>query len=156
MLIKDALDFGSFQLISSSSPRLDAEVLLCHVLNKEIPYLIAHDKDEIGFWDLWKYKRLIQKRKRGVPIAYLMGKKEFFGLELEVNKSVLVPRQDTEILADCVIEYFKEHETQDTEGSFVLLDVGTGSGCIPIAFQNKFYIDKQSTLRIVSIAKQQN
>lgn len=135
MQIKDIINFGMERLVSSSSPRLDAEVLLCYVLDKPASFLISHDTDEVGFWNLFKYKRLIKKRRRGVPIAYLMGKKEFFNLEIMVNDSVLVPRQDTEILVECVIEYFNsQFRKRDLSiAPTVLLDVGTGSGCIPVS-----------------------
>ena len=151
MQIKHIIDWGMERLTSSSSPRLDAEVLLCYILDKEASYLISHNTDEIGFWNLFKYKKLIKKRSRGVPVAYLMGKKEFFNLEILVNNSVLVPRQDTEILVDCVVEYIKDNwkidikvdprvkpeddkrTREDDIGECVLLDVGTGSGCIPVS-----------------------
>ncbi len=135
MQIKEAINLGIEQLVSSSSPRLDAEVLLGYIINKEASHLIAHDMDELSFWDLFKFKRLIKKRKRGVPVAYLMGKKEFFELELEVNESVLVPRQDTEILVDVVVDYLKSQNCRRDSriAPTILLDVGTGSGCIPIS-----------------------
>ncbi len=155
MLIKDVLKWGhETLLLTSDSARLDAEVVLAHVLKKPTTFLLSHNDSEVGFWSLWRYKRLIERRKKGEPVAYLVGHKEFFCLDLAVNRHVLVPRPDTEILVGCVISYFKsearnsKHEKRcsksDTPSKnirisnfgfrdFMLLDIGTGSGCIPIA-----------------------
>jgi release factor glutamine methyltransferase len=144
MQIKELLKWGHEQLIlSSESARLDAELLLAHTLKKPVTFLLAHDETEMGYFALRKYHRLIGQRKDGMPVAYLTGHKEFYGLDFEVNRHVLVPRPDTEILAERVIEYIN----QITEGaidksrrrgsssspSVILLDVGTGSACIPIS-----------------------
>ena len=132
MIIKEALRWGhETLLLSSESARLDAEVLLSHVLKKPATFLLAHDRAEVGFWDLGKYKRFIEKRKEGVPVAYLTGHKEFFFLDFEVNKNVLVPRPDTEILVESVIEYVQRGLL--SAPSVILLDIGTGSGCIPVS-----------------------
>ncbi len=132
MLIKDALKWGhETLLLTSDSARLDAEVLLAYVLKKPASFLLSHDDSEVGFWSLWRYKRLIERRKKGEPVAYLVGHKEFFCLDLAVNRHVLVPRPDTEILVDCTIQYLRS-QISDLR-STVLLDIGTGSGCIPIA-----------------------
>lgn len=134
MQIKEALRWGHEELLlTSESARLDAEVLLSHILKKPTTFLLAHDEEEIGFFPLWKYRRFISKRKEGIPVAYLTGRKEFFFLDLEVNKHVLVPRPDTEILVEAVIEYLKQLRKTNYELRISLLDVGTGSGCIPIA-----------------------
>jgi len=131
MKIKNALLWGHEVLTpSSDSARLDAELLLAHVLRKPVTFLLAHDDHELGFFKLWRYKRLVEKRKAGWPVAYLTGHKEFYFLDLFVNRHVLVPRPDTEILVEAVIDYLRAVKTRK---SLLLLDVGTGSGCIPIA-----------------------
>ncbi|MBN2087187.1 peptide chain release factor N(5)-glutamine methyltransferase [Candidatus Peregrinibacteria bacterium] len=145
MIIKDALRWAhEFLLLSSNSARLDAEILLSYILNRPMTFLLAHDDSEIGYFKLRKFKNLVEKRKGGIPVAYLTGHREFYGLEFEVNKNVLVPRPDTEILVDSVISYLKleeqrtklkkNHKSQITNHkSQILLDVGTGSACIPIS-----------------------
>lgn len=142
MLIKDVLKWGHETLfLTSDTARLDVELLLAHVLKKPASFLLAHDESEVGFWNLWSYKRLVERRKKGEPVAYLIGHKEFFCLDLLVNRHVLVPRPDTEILVECVISYLKTENRSDLKvrsskfdfRDFILLDVGTGSGCIPIA-----------------------
>ena len=132
MLIKNALHWANEQLVfSSDSARLDAEILLAYVLEKPVTFLVAHDDDEVGFWPIRAYRRLIEKRKKGMPVAYLIGAKEFYGLDFEVDENVLIPRPDTEVLVESVIEYVKSLPVGKKELS--LLDVGTGSACIPIS-----------------------
>lgn len=127
--VRELLKWGHEALfLTSGSARLDAELLLSYVLKKPVTFLLAHDDSMVGIWSVWKYKRLIHQRKKGVPVAYLIGHKEFFGLDFKVNRHVLIPRPDTEILVECVISYFKSGVRD-----FILLDIGTGSGCIPIA-----------------------
>ncbi|MFH1012349.1 MAG: HemK/PrmC family methyltransferase [Candidatus Peregrinibacteria bacterium] len=128
MSIRDALQWGHEQLLlSSGSARLDAELLLSHVLKKPVTFLLAHDDTSIGFFTLWRYRKLIFQRKGGVPVAYLTGHKEFYFLDFEVNCHVLVPRPDTEVLAGAVIEYVRNLKHP------ILLDVGTGSACIAVS-----------------------
>lgn len=125
MTIKDLVNFGHRELIGFDSARLDSELLLSYVLGKPVTYILAHDEKEPGFFQQWRYKRLIANRKQGVPVAYLRGYKEFYGLDFKVNKHVLVPRPDTEALVEAVVDYLSPDD--------LLLDVGTGSACIPIS-----------------------
>jgi release factor glutamine methyltransferase len=111
----------------SESPRLDAEVLLAHVLKWERVQLYTRHADEVGERDRTTYRELIKRRAEGSPVAYLVGKKEFFSLPLAVNSDVLIPRPDTETLVVTFLELFKGHDSP------VAVDVGTGSGCIPLA-----------------------
>ncbi|MBN2306973.1 peptide chain release factor N(5)-glutamine methyltransferase [Candidatus Peregrinibacteria bacterium] len=125
MTIKVLVDFGHWELIAFDSARLDAELLLSHVLGKPVTYILAHDKTTVGWFQVWRFKRLVSKRKEGMPVAYLRGHREFYGLDFKVSRDVLVPRPDTEALVEAVIGYITSND--------LLLDVGTGSGCIPIA-----------------------
>jgi len=110
------------------SPRVDAEVLLAHALScKRIDlYGLRHAEpatDEIR----QRYRELIRKRVEGCPVAYLVGRKEFFSLEFEVSPGVLIPRPDTEYVVDECLRLARGL----TEPA--VLDVGTGSGCLAIA-----------------------
>ncbi len=125
MNIRQLIDWGTKELIAFDSTRLDAELLLGHVLGQDRTYLISHDDDKVGFWNDYKFRQFIGKRKKGVPVAYITGFKEFYGIDIRVNRHCLVPRPDTEIMVASVIEYLNPGD--------LLLDVGTGSGCIPIA-----------------------
>ena len=106
------------------SPRLDAEVLLSHVLEKERIYLYVHFDQPLEASELAAYKGLIQQRVNHVPVAYLLGQKEFMGLTFKVTPATLIPRPDTEILVQAAVERLRGRENC----SFA--DIGTGSGAI--------------------------
>lgn len=125
MTIKNILHWGQQALIGSDSARLDAELLLSHVLKKERSYLLAYDEIKLSLLEMRQFRYLVKKRKMGLPLAYILGKKEFYGLDFKVNKHVLIPRPDTEILVESAISYLQPGD--------LLLDVGAGSGCIPIS-----------------------
>ena len=104
-----------------SIPRLDAEVLLADFLKKSRVWLITHNKTEIeNFAEFWE---LVKQRKSGKSVAAILGKKEFYGLEFAVDENVLIPRCETEILVEEILQLKPSS----------LLDVGCGSGCIAIA-----------------------
>ena len=125
MTIKELVNHGHRQLIAFDSARLDAELLLSHVLHQPVTYVLAHNEAQVGYWCEWYYRWLIARRKKGIPVAYLRGHREFNGLDFKVNRHTLVPRPDTEALVEAVLSYIKPNQ--------LLLDVGTGSGCIPIS-----------------------
>jgi release factor glutamine methyltransferase len=110
----------------SESPRLDAEVLLADVLKCERISLYTRYEEEAKEEARQRYKDLIRRRIEGCPVAYLVGRKEFFSLKIEVNPSVLIPRPDTECV---VIECLRLAKSM-TEPRIV--DVGTGSGAIAV------------------------
>jgi release factor glutamine methyltransferase len=111
----------------SESPRLDTEVLLSHALGcKRIELYTRHD--EAPPPDArQKFRDLVRQRIEGCPVAYLVGRKEFFSLEFEVNRAVLIPRPDTE----CVVDECLRLARGMTEPR--ILDIGTGSGCLAVA-----------------------
>lgn len=110
--------------------RLDAQLLLLHVLGKpanQRSWLLAHDNDPLPPEVATVLEELVERRLRGEPLAYLTGHKEFFGLDLQVNASVLVPRPDTETLVNWALELL--------DGQQRVLDLGTGSGAIALALK---------------------
>ncbi|HWE39971.1 MAG TPA: peptide chain release factor N(5)-glutamine methyltransferase [Isosphaeraceae bacterium] len=111
----------------SESPRLDAEVLLAHVLGWERVQLYTHYDDEVGERPRAEFRELVRKRSEGTPVAYLVGKKEFYSLSFEVAPAVLIPRPDSEFV---VVEFL--NALRGSEG-VVAADVGTGSGCLALA-----------------------
>jgi release factor glutamine methyltransferase len=111
----------------SESPRLDTEVLLAHALGCKRIDLYARHGEEAPEQGRQRFRELVRQRVEGCPVAYLVGHKEFFSLEFLVNRSVLIPRPDTECL---VVECLRLSKSM-TEPA--ILDVGTGSGCIAIA-----------------------
>lgn len=106
---------------------LDGEILLSHVLSFSRVQLFIHSKDEISEEQEKAYKELIYKRLEGVPTQYLTNEQEFMSLPFYVDSSVLIPRQDTEILVETALDFI------DKEKEFQVLDVCTGSGCIGIS-----------------------
>lgn len=112
-----------------SSPRLDAELLLGEVLGVDRVRLILDSQKPLREEELARYRELIKRRRRGEPIAYIRGEREFYGHRFRVDARVLVPRPDTEILVETALL-----RTQAKSLYGRALDLCTGSGCIAIAF----------------------
>ncbi len=110
------------------SPRLDAEVLLSHVLKKERIYLYVHFDEPLEAPELASYKECIKKRLEHMPVAYITGIREFMGLDFHVTPSVLIPRPDTEILVQTAMDNLKKIEA--TGRGLLFADIGTGSGAV--------------------------
>ena len=108
----------------------DAEVLLLHSLGKdERSWLIAHDHDELPINVVETLSSMSAERLKGVPLAYLLGHREFWSLKLKVTRDVLIPRSETELLVEWALE-LASHYNLDS-----MLDLGTGSGAIALAVQ---------------------
>ncbi len=103
--------------------RLEAEILLCHVLGRDRLYLAVHKADLIEDNDAKKFLQLCQRRAKGEPSAYITGTREFMSLEFEVNPSVLIPRPETEMLAELICDKYKDKNAN-------IIDICTGSGAI--------------------------
>lgn len=112
-----------------STARLDAQVILAHVLGVGRSWLFAHYEYALDFDQADQYTELIARRVRHEPVAYLIGRKEFYGLELQVDRRVLIPRPETEMLVDAVLEV----TSAANQARVVIADVGTGSGAIALA-----------------------
>ena len=121
--------FGSKDV---ESPRLDAEVLLSHVLKKERIYLYVHFDEPLEPEELTLYREYIKKRIQRMPVAYIIGQREFMGLPFKVTPAVLVPRPDTEILVQAVMDHLKE-AAGGAESGGTVADIGTGSGAISLS-----------------------
>lgn len=113
-----------------ASPRLDAEVLLAHALGATREWLHAHDDDSPSSLVEKRFQAFLSRRAKHEPIAYILGRKEFYGREFIVTPDVLIPRPETEMLIDLVRETAQTHP-----GLKRLLDVGCGSGCIGITLK---------------------
>lgn len=115
--------------------RLDAQLLLLHALGKsntERAWLLAHDTDALKDDVVKLFERLSQRRARGEPLAYLVGSQEFFGLKLQVDPRVLVPRSDTETLVEWALAQLAGAALPP---ALRVLDLGTGSGAIALALK---------------------
>ena len=109
---------------SSKSPKLDSEILLSETINKNRQYLILNSNEELIKENIKSFNDLLKRRKRGEPIAYLVKKKEFWKQNFYINKNVLIPRPDTELLVEETLKLF------NVNCKLNILDIGTGSGCI--------------------------
>ena len=106
--------------------RLDARVLAAHILGTDAAWLIAHDTDPLADTHVAAFESLLFHRLDGVPIAYLVGTREFYGRPFRVTPDVLIPRPDTELLVERALACIPSDQAVD------VLDLGTGSGCIAI------------------------
>lgn len=121
------------------SPRLDAELLAAHALNiGRVQLYVQHDRPLLPA-ELTTLRELVKRRQAGESVAYIVGKKEFFGLAFTVDKRVLVPRPDTETLVDEALAFLRAATTEPAAEStherppLKVADVGTGSGAIAVA-----------------------
>lgn len=122
------LDRAVKSLADSGSSRLDAELLMAHVLGFNRTQLYARLPDELAEDRLEDFERLIRERCRGVPVAYLLGIREFYSRTFQVSPAVLVPRPETETLVEHSLQLLGLNALAPAQ----ILDVGTGSGCIAI------------------------
>lgn len=112
------------------TPRLDAEVLLAHVLGKDRVYLYTHYDQPLTQTERSAYRDFIHRRAAHEPVAYITGHKEFFGRDFEVSSAVLIPRPETEHVVEAVQRW--PHAPRR------ILDVGTGSGCLAVTLACEF------------------
>ncbi len=131
--INSLLINGHKSLLESSSktPKLDAEILLSNVLKKNLKEIIIDNKLNLNRSDIIRYKKFIKRRTCGEPIAYILKKKEFWKYNFYVDKNVLIPRPDTEIIIEESLKLL------DINKKKLVLDIGTGSGCIIISLANE-------------------
>ncbi len=113
--------------LSSQSARVDAELLLAHCLQQPRTWLITHEETEVAPTALAAFRALIARRSAGVPVAYLLGRREFWSLELEVTPAVLIPRPETETLLEAALARIP------AGAAWRIADLGTGSGAIALA-----------------------
>lgn len=109
---------------SISAPRLTAEVLLMHALQRDRAYLYAHSTDELTELAWIHYGRYLHERLKGKPTQYITGRQEFYGRDFRVTRDVLIPRPETEHLVEAAIARIRPND--------VVVDVGTGSGAIAV------------------------
>ncbi len=129
LTVLEAINLSTEFLVKRNieSPRINAELLLAHTLNcKRLDLYLSYDRplneDEVNI-----YREFIRRRSKSEPLQYIIGKVEFFGMEFNVNPSVLIPRQETEILVETIIN------SVNKEDNLRILDIGVGSGNISIS-----------------------
>lgn len=115
------------QQLDAIDTRYESQLLLQHVLKVNRAWLIAHEHDNVAADIQHEFDTLIQRRISGEPMAYILGQREFYGLNLAVTPATLIPRPDTEILVDIALEKIPAHQAAQ------VLDLGTGTGAIALA-----------------------
>lgn len=112
----------------SEHPTQDLQVLMAQVLGKEKTWVIAHAEQVLSSVEQERWQAALGTFRKGVPLPYVLGEWEFYGLRLKVTSAVLIPRPETELLVETGLRWLAAHP-----GKRRALDVGTGSGCIPVA-----------------------
>ncbi len=141
MIIKEALEKASKKLEESNieNPLNEAKYLLKFLLKKDDIYFITNLNKELDDKVIKEYKNIVKKRCNHIPYSYITGKKEFMGLTFFVNEQTLIPRPETEIIVEYVINHFKNKKLN-------ILEIGVGSGCISISIAK--YLDNVNILGV--------
>jgi release factor glutamine methyltransferase len=138
-LLTDAVD--RLETAGSETARLDAEVLLAHVLGVDRSALIAHPETVLSTGQLEAFAACLERREAGEPVAYIRGLKEFYGAAIAVDARVLIPRPETETLVALALARITEDLTSARRpaqaGPYLVWDVGTGSGAIAVAIASE-------------------
>ena len=129
MKLKIAIDKASEELKKNNikSALLDSELLMSKVINKDREFIILNLEKKINENDYYNFQKLIYERLQGKPLAYLTGSKSFWKYEFTINEEVLIPRPDTEIIIEQVLDIYKN------KYKINFLDIGVGSGCIVLS-----------------------
>lgn len=127
-----------------NNPFLDVQVILAYLLKKDRIYLYIHKNEIVDEETIEKYYKMLQKRNNGYPLQYIVNSQEFMGLEFFVREGVLIPRPDTEILVEKIINIAKNKLIKKEEIN--ILDIGTGSGAIAISLA--YYLRKAKVTAI--------
>jgi release factor glutamine methyltransferase len=164
MTIKEALPWAIKKLENKTidNPDLEAGILLSAVTKKTREYIISHPDETLSFREVFVFKNMVNKRLSGYSSAVIIGHKWFYGFDFLVNKKVLIPRPETELMVEKVIQEVRSRKSEIKN----LIDIGTGTGCIIISLVKnlpkediKFYgldISKKALIIARKNAKQNN
>jgi release factor glutamine methyltransferase len=125
--VDNLLEEAACNTADAAEGRREAQVLLGYVLGVSRAWLSAHGEERTDPSAAAVFRDLVRRRKTGEPVAYLIGRREFYGIDFQVTPDVLIPRADTETLVDAALEKLIPGASHD------VLDLGTGSGCVAIA-----------------------
>ena len=127
-IIRNAVSQLSLRLsIGKGDAQFEVSLLLQHVLNVNRAWLMAHDEDHLTYYQQESFDRLLLLRLEGEPVAYILGRREFYGLQLKVSPATLIPRPDTETLVEAALQKTPVDVPWD------ILDLGTGTGAVALA-----------------------
>ena len=147
MNILELINIGSNKLKYKGIPsyKLDSEILISKVLDKKRENILINLDKEIDSKSISYFNNLIKRRSAREPIAYILNEKEFWSKEFEVNNSTLIPRAETELMVEKIVQIYKDK-------SISILDIGSGCGCILIGILTEL---RNSTGLGIDISKQQ-
>ena len=130
MLVNEAITFAEQELKRSNNlnSRLDSEILVSHLINVPREIIYSKLKENLSSNKTEELQKLVNRRAKKEPIAYILNNKEFWSTNFYVDRSVLIPRPETEVLVDLIL-----HQINNKNNYFSILDIGTGSGCILIS-----------------------
>ncbi|HYP25531.1 MAG TPA: peptide chain release factor N(5)-glutamine methyltransferase [Blastocatellia bacterium] len=124
---------GRLRAAGVDDERRTASLLLCHALGVERTYLLSRPSEQVVEVRFQAYLEMVGRRASGEPSQYITGHQEFYGLDFNVTRAVLIPRPETEFLVEWVIERARECSRPGAAGGPLIVDAGTGSGCIAVA-----------------------
>jgi release factor glutamine methyltransferase len=127
LLARDAARLGQALALAVGDARSEAQILLAHALGRSRAWVMAHGSEDASVASSSRYSDWVARRVAGEPIAYILGEREFYGLRLQVNPHVLIPRAETELLVDTALSHLPASKPSK------LLDLGTGSACVALA-----------------------
>lgn len=135
MRIDDALVWAAKELEGGESPSVDAKVLLANVIGKDATYLFTWPDKALEQQALERFKQAIERRRLGEPVAYITGKRDFWTLTLATSPHTLIPRPDTEVLVEQVLNRLPQSNkgSKGNDACFSICDLGTGTGAIALA-----------------------
>lgn len=133
MRIDNALVWAAAQLEGGESPSVDAKVMLANILDKSQTYLFTWPDKMLNATEKAEFENAVAKRKRGEPVAYIIGKRDFWTLSLFTSPDTLIPRPDTEVLVEHVLNWANENPSN----ALSICDLGTGTGAIALALASE-------------------
>ena len=148
MTVRDAIHTGIERLRNEpiGPPRMAAEALLMHAVGRDRAFLHAHPEYELTQREAREFESAIARRASGIPLQYITGHQEFWGLDFVVNPAVLIPRPETEHLVESALELIRASENDRLR----IVDVGTGSGCIILSVAHEV---QEAELHAVDISQ---
>ena len=135
MILKVALEkaIGILKTADIDTPATEAGVILCYALRKDKTFLYTHSDYELNEEKVNRFFSMINLRAKGMPTQYITGNQEFMSIDFIVNPNVLIPRHETEILVETILDYCTQLKVKTDNENIEILDIGTGSGCIAIS-----------------------
>lgn len=152
MDIRSARRDGIAKLSSSPTPALDTDVILEHITGVGKSYFLSHGDTELTIRQTADFNSAVTLRQTGLPVAYITGHKEFYGIDFLVTKDVLIPKPDTELMVEHALEWILQNTDSAQGGAVRIADVCTGSGCIGLSVVHELRAPAFLTLTDISAA----